>query len=184
MHAHRMAGAAQEAADAPITVARVLDGQSLHGIDPCNVLHGQAQLLAQARARRACGLTTFCVDFLEHGDVQISLGQKALQPRILGLDRAPPFDIRQRELAEMLAPDSTGCPLTLCLLAVAATDVASASRSTAIIGSSLNRRFLTGSSPPKSHLPRNPRPEKCGQVRPTRFRGSSQQPSAGTMNMV
>lgn len=62
-------------------------------------------------------------------------------------------------------PTSTGCSLTLCLLAAAATDVASALRSTATIGSSLNRRFLTGSTPPKRHLPRNPRSENAGGQR-------------------
>jgi len=56
------------------------------------------------------------------------------------------------------------CSLTLCFLATAATDVASASRRMATICSSLNRLFLMGSSLSKSHLPRNYRYEEAGQV--------------------
>src|SRR5664279_3750611 len=57
------------------------------------------------------------------------------------------------------------CSLTLCFLAVSATDVRSASRSTATICSSLNRLFLMGSSLSKSHLHRNYWSEETGQVK-------------------
>ena len=56
------------------------------------------------------------------------------------------------------------CSLTLCFLAAAATDVASASRRMATICSSLNRLFLMGSSLSKSHLHRNHWSEETGQV--------------------
>lgn len=57
--------------------------------------------------------------------------------------------------------------LTLCFLAVSATDVRSASRSTATICSSENRLFLMGSSLSKSHHYRNYWHEETGQVRPS-----------------
>src|SRR5678810_886595 len=56
------------------------------------------------------------------------------------------------------------CSLTLCFLAASATDVRSASRSTATICSSVNRLFLMGSSLSKSHLHRNYWSEETGQV--------------------
>src|SRR6267378_4455688 len=58
--------------------------------------------------------------------------------------------------------------LTLCFLAVSATDVRSASRRIATICSSLNRLFLTGSSCCfGSHLSRNYWLGKTGQVKIT-----------------
>ena len=48
------------------------------------------------------GSPLFCIDLLEHGDVQITLGQQFLQPRVLRFQRAQPLDVRRRKFAEVL----------------------------------------------------------------------------------
>jgi hypothetical protein len=49
------------------------------------------------------GSPFFCIDLLEHRDVQIALGQQLLQLRVLGFECLQTLDIAGGEFTEMLA---------------------------------------------------------------------------------
>lgn len=55
-------------------------------------------------ARRACTLTIFCGDFFHHFDLEITLGDQLLQPRILLLELLEPAQVVDAGGAEFLAP--------------------------------------------------------------------------------
>src|SRR5262249_30892666 len=105
--AHAVAVAPEKNADATITVARILPRQLLHPLHHGRVAGRLATLEAQARSRtinqragpprHAPGHTqlaadgparspVFCGDFLHDLDLEITLGNQLLQPRILGLE--------------------------------------------------------------------------------------------------
>ena len=68
---------------------------------------GAATSLAGKRGRSVradpAGSPFFCVDLLEHRDVEVALGKKALQPCVLGFERSKALHIGGRQLTEVLA---------------------------------------------------------------------------------
>lgn len=67
-------------------------------------------------SRRACGLTIFCLDFLEDRDVQIPLAKEFFQAVFLKLQGLEPFDVGRLLQAEVRAPGVNGRAADLVLL--------------------------------------------------------------------
>src|SRR5690606_18205703 len=62
------------------------------------------------------GSPFFCVDLLEHLDVEVSLGQQLLESGVLQLQRLQALDVVGLHLPEVLAPGVDGCIADLVLL--------------------------------------------------------------------
>src|SRR5438093_787351 len=65
---------------------------------------GRAHRRARVVPDVPAGSPFFCVDLLEHLDVEVTLGQQLLQSGVLGLERAQPLDVDRVHLSEVLAP--------------------------------------------------------------------------------
>lgn len=95
-------------------------------------------------ARRAGGLTFFCVDLLENRVVQRGLGQHLLEPAVFQLQRLEPIDVGNLKLTEVLALGVDRGLADLAFLGRLGHRGAAPSRRIATICSAVNRLLLMG----------------------------------------